>query len=118
MMKKLFLLFLLLIPFLSSAQNPRTDGVVFARSGFPAPGALVAVCTQPCTVPSNVSISTPPSPLASLCSSASDTSCVSSNPVTTDGLGNYSFYLKAGTGKISLVIYGSGLTTKTLPDQS
>lgn len=111
----LAILLLILLSAHGFGQNFRSDGVVQARTGVPAPGALVAVCTQPCTVPSNVSISTPPSPLASLCSSASDVGCTSPNPVTADGLGNYHFYVKPG--KYSVVFYGSGLTASTQTDQ-
>ncbi|HEX3156807.1 MAG TPA: hypothetical protein VHV32_19415 [Candidatus Angelobacter sp.] len=97
------------------AQNARFDGVVQARSGLPAPGAFVAVCVHPCTVPSNVSVSNPPSVLVGLCSSASDAVCTSPNPVTADGLGNYHFYAKPG--RYDYVYYGSGLTASTLSDQ-
>src|SRR5437868_2231358 len=114
-MKKLFLFFLLLAASALFAQNARKDDVVFTRIGSPAPGASIAVCTQPCTVPAAVSLSNLPSPLAAICASSSDAVCIQSNPVTADGLGNYSFYI--APGKYTLVFFGSGLTQRTQTDQ-
>ncbi len=62
-----------------------------------------------------VTSSTPCAPLANLCSNNSDTSCVSPNPVTADGLGNYSFYV--APGRYTLQFYGSGLTPRVQTDQ-
>lgn len=109
-MKSLFLTFLLFSAALLSAQNVRVDGVVQSRSGAPAPGATVAVCSQP----ANTSI-VPCAPLAPLCSSLTDTVCASPNPTTADGLGNYFFYIAPGL--YSYQFYGNGLTTRVLPDQ-
>lgn len=113
-MKKL-LFSLILFSVASFAQNTTFNGVAQVRSGLPAPGAKVAVCLQPCTVPAGVSVSNPPSPLAGLCSSISDAVCTSPNPVTADGLGNYSGYIKPG--RYTFVFYGSGLTARTQIDQ-
>lgn len=104
-----FLLFCCALPLF--AQNARTDGIVFSRSGLPAPGALVAVCTQPANT-----TAAPCTPKANLCSSATDNVCTSPNPVTADGLGNYSFYVRPGT--YTLQFYGSGLTTRVQTDQA
>jgi len=116
-MKHCYRLFalLLLLAVSAFAQNSRHDGIVQARSGFPAPGVLVAVCIQPCAVPANVSISNPPATLAPLCSSFTDAICTSPNPVTADGLGNYNFYVKPG--RYTLVFYGSGFGARTQTDQ-
>lgn len=99
------------------AQNARFDGVVLSRSGLPAPGATVALCTQPA-----VTTTTPCTPAAALCSSVSDLVCTSPNPVTADGLGNYFFYVKNGICTVSapctLQFYGSAVTTRIQADQS
>lgn len=94
----------------ASAENTRRDGVVFSRSGFPAPGASIAVCTQPAATSA-----VPCSPLAPLCASATDTACTSPNPITADELGNYNFYIRPG--KYTIQFYGSGLTPRVQPDQ-
>jgi hypothetical protein len=92
------------------AQNARVDGVVQSRTGAPAPGAFVAVCTQP----ANTTV-IPCTPMAPICSSTGDATCLQPNPIQADGLGNYSFYILPGT--YTLQIYGSGLTTRVQPDQ-
>jgi len=114
---------LLAIPGLAQ-NNPRYDGVVQSRAGWPAPGATVAVCSQPA-----VTSTTPCTPLVPLCLSASD-GCsgaqggggTAANPLTADGLGNYHFYLKNGqctlAASCTIQFYGSGLTTSFMGDQS
>lgn len=117
MKRILFLLFCFAMP--AFAQNLRVDGVAFSRSGLPAPGALVAICTQP----ANTS-TTPCSALAPLCTSVAS-ACVGGqggggdapNPTQADGLGNYNFYLKGTVPIYTLQIYGSGLTPRVQPDQ-
>jgi hypothetical protein len=104
----------------SHAQNTRVDGVVYRSSGFPAPGASISVCTQPATIGTSVA---PCTPLAPLCLSATS-SCSGGqpgggdapNPATSDGLGNYHFYIRPG--KYSYQYYGSGLTTILNTDQT
>lgn len=93
-------------------QNVRFDGVVSSRYGQPAGGAKIAVCSQP----ASTSIY-PCSPLASLCTSLTDAVCASPNPVTADGLGNFHFYLLAGSTPYTVQYYGSGLTPYFVPDQ-
>lgn len=95
----------------STAQNTRIDGTVFDNSGHPRAGAFVAVCLQP-----NNSTVTPCVPTAPLCASIADLVCSQPNPVTTDGLGNYHFYVATGI-LYTLQIYGTALTTQVLPDQ-
>ena len=108
-------------------QGARLDGMVFARSGLPSPGATVAVCNQPA-----VTSTTPCSVLATLFTDATMTiPCTSgvspanplppnvpgspcTNPMIADGLGNYHFY--ARNGKYTLQFYGPGLTTVVQPD--
>lgn len=111
---KNLLLFAVLACVSAFGQNVRQDNVALNRSGLPAPGALVAVCTQPATPGANNLA--PCAPLANLCSSATDGICNSPNPVTADGLGNYFFYALPGTYTIQ--IYGSGLVQRFLPDQT
>jgi hypothetical protein len=97
---------------LAAGQNVRVDGVVQSRSGHPAPGASVAVCTQPANTGT-----TPCYPLAPLCSSLTDTACAQPNPVTADGLGNYHFYVATGQA-YTYQFSGSALTTYFIPDQT
>ena len=87
-----------------SVPKCRKDDIALTRGGMPAPGAFVAVCTQPA-----VTSTTPCTPLANLCSSLTDGSCSSPNPVQADGLGNYHFYILSGTTAYTVQIYGSTL---------
>src|SRR5579862_5395330 len=79
-MKKLIWLILVGAAF---GQNSRFDSVAVGPKGA-IPFATVAVCTQP----ANTS-TTPCSPRANLCTTLSDVTCTSSNPLTADSLGNY-----------------------------
>ncbi len=77
---------------------------MFNAQGRPMAGATVRVCTsaatgQPCT------------PLASIYSDAALTQALA-NPLSTDGLGNYSFY--AAPGRYEIEISGPGITTKQI----
>jgi len=92
----------------AGAQGTRKDDIVINSRGFPQGGANVAVCAQPA-----VTTTTPCSPLANLFSNPGLTQALV-NPLTTDGLGNYSFY--AAPGKYTIQIYGTGITTKVIPD--
>ena len=65
------------------------------------PNATIAVCTQPANT-----ASAPCSPLAALCSSLTDTSCTSPNPLTADSLGNYHYYAKIVNAPFTIQIYG------------
>src|ERR1035438_3165980 len=110
-MKNIYLLAFLAISALSFAQNVRVDGTVQARSGAPAPGAFVAICSQPA-----VTTTAPCTPLVPLCSSLTDLICTQPNPVQADGLGNYSFYVVPGT--YTRQFFGSGLSARVQPDQN
>lgn len=90
------------------AQGTRKDDIVLNARGVPAAGVNVAVCAQP----ANTS-TTPCSPLALIYSNAQLTQALV-NPLTTDGLGNYSFY--AAPSKYTVQIYGATITTKVLTD--
>ncbi len=88
------------------AQGSRKDDVVFNSQGRPVAGASVRVCTaaatgQPCT------------PLALIYSDAALTQALA-NPISTDGLGNYTFY--ATPGRYEIEISGPTITTKQLPN--
>src|SRR6202521_5008807 len=88
------------------AQGSRKDDIVFNAQGRPMAGATVRVCTtaatgQPCT------------PLALVYSDSALTQALA-NPLTTDGLGNYSFY--AAPGRYMIEISGPGITTKQIPN--
>lgn len=118
---------LFLIFFCSSicyAQGNRADGVISVRSGQPASGARVSVCTQPAVI-----TSAPCSPLATLYTDSTlITPCSGtllppnvpgspcSNPMTADGLGNYHFY--AAPAVYTLMFYGASTTTFVQPDFS
>ncbi|MGO9642018.1 MAG: hypothetical protein ACLP1Y_12025 [Candidatus Acidiferrales bacterium] len=90
------------------AQGSRKDDIVIGPRGTPLGGASVAICTQPAVI-----TTAPCSPLATLYSNSALTQALA-NPLTTDGLGNYSFY--AAPGKYTVQVYGPGLTTRTLTD--
>ncbi len=92
----------------AQAQNSRKDDLVINARGLPVAGASVAVCTQP----ANTS-TTPCSPLALIYSDPALTQALA-NPTTSDGLGNYFFY--AAPGRYTIQIYGTGLTTRVIPD--
>lgn len=125
-MKRLHLWFLALASLLALSSAPhasgqaffRYDGVVQTRGGAPAAGATVAVCAEPANVTT--------SPCSSLLTLYTDntgaTACSGtlvpspptpsqpcSNPMTTDGLGNYHFYAPAGVYTIQF--YGPSVAT-------
>jgi hypothetical protein len=97
-MRKLILLFLVATAF---GQNGRYDNIAWGPKG-PVPFASIGVCSPQ---PANVS-ATPCTPLASLCSSLTDTGCTSPNPVTADFLGNYHFYIKNSAQPFTVQIFG------------
>jgi len=88
------------------AQGTRKDDIVFNTRGIPLAGATVRVCAMPAS-------GQPCTPLALIYSDIGLTQALS-NPTTTDGLGNYSFY--AAPGKYEIEISGPGITTKQLPN--
>ena len=88
------------------AQGSRKDDIIFNAQGRPMAGASVRICTatatgQPCT------------PLANIYSDAALTQALA-NPLSTDGLGNYTFY--AAPGRYEVEISGAGITTKQIPN--
>ncbi len=122
---KRVLILTLLFASTCAAQGVRSDGVVTTRAGNPAAGATIAVCTQPATT-----TTTPCSPLATLYTDATvATPCAGvllgpaapgspcSNPMVTDGLGNYHFYIKPSSGPVTVQFYGPSLTATAQPDQ-
>jgi hypothetical protein len=88
------------------AQGSRKDDIVFNAQGRPMAGAAVRVCTsaatgQPCT------------PLAQVYSDAALTQALA-NPLSADGMGNYSFY--AAPGRYMIELSGPGIITKQIPN--
>jgi hypothetical protein len=88
------------------AQGSRKDDIVFNAQGRPMAGATVRVCTsaatgQPCT------------PLGLIYSDPGLTQALA-NPISTDGLGNYTFY--AAAGRYEIEISGPSIVTKQLPN--
>jgi hypothetical protein len=90
------------------AQGSRHDGIAIGEQGRPVAGASVVVCNQP----ANITI-TPCTPLANLFTDAT-LSTAASNPLTSDGLGNFHFYTAPGV--YTLQIYGPGIRAYTTPD--
>lgn len=88
----------------------RFDGTVNTALGVGVSGVDVYVCTQPANTGS-----IPPSPLATVYSDSSGTPLT--QPVQTDGLGNYFFY--AATGTYTIVYYDplGRVATQVFPDQ-
>jgi hypothetical protein len=88
------------------AQGSRKDDMVFNAQGRPMAGATVRVCTSGAT-------GQPCAPLAAVYSDAALTQALA-NPLSTDGMGNYSFY--AAPGRYLIEIGGPGITTKQIPN--
>jgi len=99
---------LLLVVFVpvGSGQGSRKDDIVLNRFGQPVAGATVTVCTSGAT-------GTPCSPLASIYSDVALTQPLS-NPLSSDGQGNYHFY--ASPGRYVIQISGAGVSATTIPD--
>lgn len=95
-------------PQCAHAQGSRKDDIAIGPRGTPLGGASVAICTQPA-----VTTTAPCSPLATLYSNVTLTQALA-NPITADGLGNYSFY--ALPGRYTVQIYGPSVTPKVFPD--
>jgi hypothetical protein len=88
------------------AQGTRKDDIVFNSRGIPLAGASIHICNMPAT-------GLPCSPTAQIYSDAALTQALS-NPITTDGMGNYFFY--AAPGQYEIEITGPGITTKQIPN--
>jgi len=90
------------------AQGSRHDGIAIGEQGRPVSGASVVVCNQPANI-----TATPCTPLANLFTDGT-LSTPASNPLISDGLGNFHFY--AAPGVYTLQIYGPGIRAYTTPD--
>src|SRR5579863_4603326 len=88
------------------AQGSRKDDIVFNAQGRPMAGATVRVCTSAAT-------GQPCAPLTQIYSDAALTQALA-NPISTDGLGNYTFY--AAPGRYEIEISGPSIVTKQLPN--
>jgi hypothetical protein len=98
------------------AQSGYKDGVALNSRGLPVGGAYWAICSSSATEGTS---STPCSPTASIYFDAALTMPMSNNgslstPLTTDGLGNFSFY--AAPGLYMIQFYGPliNLTFRTI----
>lgn len=78
----------------ANAQGLRKDDIVFGPSGHPVAGATVRVCQPTAT-------GTPCTPLATLYTDAT-LAVPATNPLQTDGIGNYHFYAPAGRYQIQI----------------
>lgn len=88
----------------------RIQDIVIDSVSRPVPGASVAVLTQPVTT----TATQPGSPLASIFLDAAGVNAAP-NPLLTDGLGNYDFYVAPGV--YTLQIYGNKIFGGTTPQQ-
>src|ERR1700688_2419153 len=88
------------------AQGSRKDDIVFNAMGRPMAGATVRICTSAAT-------GQPCSPLGLIYSDAGLTQALA-NPISTDGLGNYTFY--AAPGGYEIEMSGPAIITKQLPN--
>ncbi|HTC64370.1 MAG TPA: hypothetical protein VK709_16135 [Candidatus Saccharimonadales bacterium] len=88
------------------AQGSRKDDVVFNAQGRPMAGATVRICTSAAT-------GQPCAPLALIYSDPALTQALA-NPISSDGLGNYTFY--AAPGRYEIEISGPSITTKQIPN--
>jgi len=88
------------------AQGSRKDDIVFNAQGRPMPGAAVRVCTSAAT-------GQPCMPLAQVYSDPVLTQALA-NPLSADGMGNYSFY--AAPGRYMIELSGPGIITKQIPN--
>ena len=91
----------------AKAQGSRKDDLVLNSRGQPLAGAQIRVCAN------NATTTSPCTPLASIFSDVGMTQAAA-NPLTTDGMGNYSFY--AAPGRYVIEISGPGITTKQMRD--
>jgi hypothetical protein len=87
----------------------RVQNIVLDSVSRPVSGASVAVLTQPANTSTQ-----PGSPLASIFQDSAGLIPMT-NPTTTDGLGNYDFYVAAGV--YTLQIYGNKIYSATSPQQ-
>ena len=101
-MRKLLWLAVLLMPTMCFAQGARKDDIVLDGQGHPVAGATIRVCNEPAT-------GTPCTPLASIYSDVALTMPLT-NPIKTDGLGNYFFF--ASPGLYDIQISGTRLQTR------
>jgi hypothetical protein len=120
------LLILLTIASSCYAQNARKDDVAYQQitqtTSFgttsyitSVPGATITVGlgNGSCAITNTPSGSTATcTPLASLCSSSSDTACLVTNPFNADSLGNYGFWAKPA--RYSVAITGIGVLGKVI----
>jgi hypothetical protein len=110
-MRKVLILLTLLVGMAlpAMAQNSFfNDHALRYNTGFPAypaSGAVITVCQA-----SGVGL--PCTPLAPVCSSATDTVCQSPNPFNADANGNFSFW--AGPGQYQVTITGANVSGYTL----
>ena len=89
----------------------RYDGLVINAVGSAIPDVEIYVCNQPATT--NV---IPPSPLASLFTDSTGTT-PATNPVTSDGNGNFNFYAASGTYTVLYFDPFGRIPTQVFPDQ-
>lgn len=105
-MKTFFIFAALLFAVQAYGQDARYDGVLLDQTGKPVVGVNVRVCTTPAS-------GQPCTPLASVFSNAAGTFPLQ-NPLTTDFLGNFYFYVPSGV--YELEFSGVGVLTKQVPD--
>jgi hypothetical protein len=98
---------------LQNIQQATSAGTINFAS--PLGGAIITVGlgNNSCTVTQTATGSTAScSPLASICVSSTDTSCIQPNPTSADSNGNYGFYLVPN--RYQIAITGTGVSGKVL----
>jgi hypothetical protein len=94
----------------------RRDGTVSNAIGLAISGAQVYICTQPVTTSIIPPITIPPAPLASIFSDPAGAVPLT-NPVTTDGDGNFFFYAAPGTYTVIFFDPFNRIPTQVFADQ-
>lgn len=92
------------------AQSITRQSVVLSASGRPVPGAKIYVCTGAVTV--NFQVTPPCSPAQTIYSDYATTQPIT-QPLVSDGLGNYLYYLPTSATTVTEVITGTGINSSS-----
>jgi hypothetical protein len=95
----------------------RFDGTIENAVGYAIAGAQVYVCTQPVTTSIVAPVTIPPAPLATIYSDSLGANPIT-NPVTSDGNGNFFFYIAPGTYTFVFFDPFNRIPTQVFADQS
>lgn len=95
----------------------RFDGTIENAVGYAIAGVQVYVCTQPVTTSIVAPVTIPPAPLASLFADPLGATPLS-NPVASDGDGNFFFYIAPGVYTFVYFDPFNRIPTQVFPDQA